>query len=137
VGEHAQRTQQLGERHHLFWRGGEIEKTGFFSMVLAIAAMTAQATHGAEITVRTDAPVVTIDGDILPNENDVFASKVSALSGTYVVALQSRGGNPIAAMEIGKFIRMRGWMTYVASGCHSACALIWLAGVKMATPGPP
>jgi hypothetical protein len=46
--------------------------------------------------------------------------------------LQSRGGNPIAAMEIGKFVRMRGWKTYVPGSCLSACALIWLAGASRA-----
>jgi hypothetical protein len=101
-----------------------------FLTTIAAAGLEIPAAHAADINVLPDTPAVLIDGDILPADNDVFTSKVSALSGQYVVVLRSRGGNPIAAMEIGKFIRMHGWKTYVPSGCLSACALIWLAGVS-------
>jgi hypothetical protein len=103
-----------------------------FSAVMVSLALAPPVAFGAEITVLPDSPVVVIQGDILPNDSDAFTSKESALSGQYVVALQSRGGNPIAAMEIGKFIRMRGWKTYVPAGCLSSCALIWLAGASRA-----
>jgi hypothetical protein len=103
-----------------------------FSAAMAAATLAASTAHGADIAVSSNMPAVTIEGDILPNDNDVFLSKVAALSGSYVVVLHSRGGNPLAAIEIGKFIRMHGWKTYVPVGCHSACALIWLAGVSRA-----
>lgn len=47
-----------------------------------------------------------------------------------VVALQSDGGSIIAAIEIGKAIRLKQYSTLVPSDlyCASACALIWLAG---------
>jgi hypothetical protein len=101
-----------------------------FLTTIAAAGLAISAAHAADINVLPDTSAVLIDGDILPEDNDVFTSKVSALSGQYVVVLHSRGGNPIAAMEIGKFIRMHGWKTYVPSGCFSACALVWLAGVS-------
>lgn len=49
------------------------------------------------------------------------------------VALDSPGGNVMEALSIGSEIRLRGFTTFVAGGemqCYSACALIWVAGVR-------
>lgn len=49
------------------------------------------------------------------------------------VALDSPGGNVMEALSIGSEIRLRGFTTFVAGGemqCYSACALIWIAGVR-------
>jgi tol-pal system protein YbgF len=74
---------------------------------------------------------VVIAGDISPADDREFARVVGSLKDP-VIFLSSRGGSVVAAINIGKFIRMRGWSTVVAEDqlCASACGLIWLGGVN-------
>jgi hypothetical protein len=128
-------TAHLREKHcdehgQLLLRGADMRPIMFG--ILAAAVMATPVARGADIRVLPDARAVTIEGEIQPNDFEIFKEKTSRLNGQHIVGLQSYGGNIIAALQIGEFIRMRGWQTFVPKECHSACALIWLAGVKRA-----
>jgi hypothetical protein len=47
-----------------------------------------------------------------------------------LVSLNSEGGNLVASLQIGRFIKTYGYNTMVTTGsvCVSGCAMIWLAG---------
>jgi hypothetical protein len=76
-------------------------------------------------------PVVAVIGSIIPADGQTFASKVLGLSDA-IVALSSKGGNLLAAVQIGEIIRARNFVTVVPDKaiCASSCALIWLGGAK-------
>jgi hypothetical protein len=73
--------------------------------------------------------IVTIFGPINFGDDQKFASLITPLQKALVV-LDSPGGSTIAAIEIGKAIRLKELATTVPDKalCASACALIWLAG---------
>jgi hypothetical protein len=70
-----------------------------------------------------------IDGVIDLGDESEFASAVSDINSA-LIFLQSPGGSPLAAIEMGKLIRLRRFSTIVPKDalCASACALIWLGG---------
>ncbi len=72
---------------------------------------------------------LSIEGEIGANDFEVFKLKATSLVGRVVVFPRGPGGNLIAALQIGEFIRLKGWGTFVYGECESACAAIWLAGV--------
>ena len=76
-------------------------------------------------------PAVVVSGDITANADEVFKAAAGQLQAP-LVFLSSAGGNVAAALEIGRFIRMRALETVVAEqqSCFSACALIWLGGAQ-------
>jgi hypothetical protein len=76
-------------------------------------------------------PIVSVIGEIKPNDGDRFATLVIAMP-TAIVALASPGGNVLAAIKIGKIVRNSRFTTVVPEKmtCASACALVWLAGVR-------
>ena len=96
---------------------------------MAAAPMATAASIRAQDLGRSNAVVIT--GDIDPTDDREFARVVGSLKDP-LIFLGSRGGSVIAAINIGKFIRMRGWSTVVAEDqmCASACGLIWLGGVN-------
>jgi ATP-dependent protease ClpP protease subunit len=108
-------------------------KRAFLAVLLASTAVPAYA---ANIVVRPleKGDLISIDGQIGPNDFDVFKAKASPVSGRSVVFLNSPGGNLVAALQIGEFIRLKGWATIVPSECYSSCALIWLAGTERMMP---
>jgi hypothetical protein len=72
---------------------------------------------------------ISIDGQIFLDDFRAFKLAASRLTARKVaVVLSGPGGNLIAAMRIGEFVRLKGWGTFVATECDSACAAIWLAG---------
>lgn len=77
---------------------------------------------------------IVVSGDIEPNDDDRFFQLAGPLQDDQgiIVTLSSRGGNVLAAMNMGRFIRMHAWTTVVAEHeiCASACGLIWLGGVN-------
>ncbi len=77
---------------------------------------------------------ITIEGHIDINDDDKFNTIILALptSTKKLVKLNSLGGIGIAGLIIGGAVRNYQLNTYVASGdtCTSACADIWLGGVK-------
>ena len=76
-------------------------------------------------------PAVVVSGEIAPNADEVFKAAAGQLQAP-LIFLSSPGGSVAAALEIGRFIRMRALDTVVAEqqSCFSACALIWLGGAK-------
>jgi hypothetical protein len=101
-------------------------------MLAVLLATTALPAYAANIEVHSiqGGRIITIDGEIDPNDFDVFKVKASPIGGKPAVFLGGPGGNVLAALQIGEFIRMKGWTTTVLNECDSACALIWLAGVQ-------
>lgn len=76
-----------------------------------------------------DYAFISISGQFLPGDEKVFANIALQVS-KGAVALSSPGGNVIAAIEIGKAIRIKEFSTLVGQNveCASACGLVWLAG---------
>jgi len=73
---------------------------------------------------------IEITGEI--SEQD--ASKIAGMSErlvrkTFTVLLNSKGGDVLAAMKIGRIIRAYDGWTWNDSICYSSCALIFIAGV--------
>lgn len=71
-----------------------------------------------------------VRGTITKDENEDFVRAASALLKPLIV-LSGPGGNLLAGIRIGEFVRAHGWDTAVPDGeaCMSACALAWLGGV--------
>jgi len=103
-------------------------KHAFLTALLTSSAIPAYA---ADITVQPLADrqtVIHIDGRIERDNFEAFKWKANPLTGMVAVHLRSPGGNLIAALQIGEYIRLKGWATAVLSECDSACAALWLAG---------
>ncbi len=73
--------------------------------------------------------LILIQGEIKSGDDEKFR-KIAAQYSEATVLLDSEGGAIGPAMDIGRTIRLRGYMTAVTSNqrCASACALIWIAG---------
>lgn len=104
---------------------------GFLCGVLLASASTSYA---ADIK-RIDAPgglvFVDVRGDIVTGDAAKFSEVVGSAPRVSVL-LRSDGGVLAEALKIGAAIRMRNFSTMVpaGSGCHSACALIWVSGAR-------
>jgi hypothetical protein len=89
------------------------------------------AAPAAEITVIPDGEtsLITIEGRVADGDELVF-KRIAAKHKYATVLLYSEGGSTLAAIEIGRAIRLRGFATAVVNGfdCTSSCGLIWLAG---------
>jgi len=74
---------------------------------------------------------VAISGEITEADVEKFR-RIAVKHDHAVVFLASSGGQTLAALEIGRLIRIKEYDTYVSNGaaCNSACALIWIAGNK-------
>jgi hypothetical protein len=115
--------QQLGQNHI---SGGTMKRLA--TVLLVSTAWPAYAADIAVSPLGADAQMVSIYGQIQPNDYDVFKAKAGQVSGKVSVALHGPGGNLIAALQIGEYVRLKGWGTFVLDECYSACASIWLAG---------
>jgi hypothetical protein len=73
--------------------------------------------------------LVAVEGDLEVGDHGKFRTQVGRLTKA-VVVLNSRGGNLLAGIEIGKTIRLKSFATAVLDGlqCASACAFAWLGG---------
>lgn len=105
----------------------------FIAMVCLVTVGARMAT-AASIYVQefgSSHAAVVLSGDIDPIDDREFTRVAGSLDDP-LVFLSSRGGSVVAAINIGKFIRMRGWSTAVAEHqlCASACGLIWLGGLN-------
>lgn len=100
-------------------------------VILGLAAACPAA--AAEFTKRPPQngkpDVIAVVGDLELGDEDKFAD-VARSGSDAMVLFQSRGGNLIAAIEIGRTIRRKGFSTVVPDKmqCASACALAWLGG---------
>jgi len=100
-------------------------------VVLISAASSNAATILVSYPKGDEVALVTVEGEIVPNDEKEFQQKVSTVPKA-VVAFQSSGGNVVAALRIGKLIRLRNFTTVVPDDmrCASACALAWLGGTN-------
>jgi hypothetical protein len=105
-------------------------------MMLTTVAALAVATpaSAAKITVTkcgANCHTVLLDGDIIPGDADRFKEAIYKNSAfRAVVVLNSAGGSLLDGLDIGEFVKEKGFATFVRSGdkCASACAYIWVAG---------
>ncbi len=97
-------------------------------LLSALLLITALPAYAAEIAIGGNS--VTLSGLIGPDDADAFKDRAKLFPGNATAVLNSPGGNLLAAFAIGEYIRLRGWSTYVSDECDSACALIWLGGVR-------
>jgi ATP-dependent protease ClpP protease subunit len=106
-------------------------------LIAGVAALSVElsAAKAADISVDSPGigkpPVVTIIGEIKPDDSKRFASLVAGLPSA-IVGLASPGGNMLASVQIGEIIREKRFTTVVPHEaiCASGCALVWLAGVR-------
>jgi hypothetical protein len=103
--------------------GATLLKRGILAILLLTTALPSYAAE--IITGRT---TITLSGLIGPDDAETFKVKAGLFPGKATAILNSPGGNLLAALAVGEFIRLRGWSTYVSDECDSACALIWLGG---------
>lgn len=104
----------------------------FFYITLSISLFSSVA-YAAEIKIVPgrggDPDSIYIDGEIL-NDDDLNFINIADTSPDARVVLNSPGGDVIPALEIGRYIYTKKFMTFVKNGdCASACGLIWLAGI--------
>jgi hypothetical protein len=74
---------------------------------------------------------ITLTGRIDYGQDERFLYEIGEMRGGLII-LDGPGGSLDAAMSIGAATRFHGFATYVPPGksCASACAYIWLAGVR-------
>lgn len=103
---------------------------------LGVAAWLAAATQSIQAAEIDHEPgksgeiaVILITGEIKSGDEQKFR-ELSVRYPEAIVGLDSDGGAIVPALEIGRMIRLRGYITAVLDDavCTSACALIWLAG---------
>jgi hypothetical protein len=73
--------------------------------------------------------LVAVEGDLEVGDHVQFRAQVGRLTKA-VVVFNSRGGNLLAGIEIGKTVRLKSFATAVLDGrrCASSCAFAWLGG---------
>lgn len=102
--------------------------------VLAVAyGSTAHAATISHEKLNATTELIWIYGEISSGDLERFR-QISLKYPKAIVALNSDGGLIQPAIEIGKIIKIMGYLTAVDddSVCASACALIWMAGSKKA-----
>jgi hypothetical protein len=103
--------------------------------IVAALGICVNSANAATITLSSsasgDATLVLVEGVFSVDDFEQFRKKVSTISKA-VVAFQSDGGSVVAGIGIGRFIRLRKFVTVVGDGmrCASACALAWLGGSR-------
>lgn len=83
-----------------------------------------------ELTGSDGVKLITVTGELRIGDEKQFTD-IALRTTRAVVAFNSPGGAVAAAIQIGKAIRLEGFVTVVLPGgaCTSACALAWLGGV--------
>ncbi|PZR93568.1 MAG: hypothetical protein DI537_10665 [Stutzerimonas stutzeri] len=99
--------------------------------LLLFAAASARA---AEITVVRNpspngVPFIFIRGELTQGDALEFETKAEGIKRALVV-LSSPGGAVAEGLAIGAAVRTQGLATMVVDECASACALVWLSGVR-------
>lgn len=104
-------------------------------LVLSLSFAWVTQAAAAEITIeRANMPssaLIAIDGTLVPEDIDQFRTKVADIKNANVL-FRGEGGSVLAAIRIGRYIRLKNWSTYVPADttCASACALAWLGGTR-------
>jgi len=102
-------------------------KQSFLAALLVGMALPSCAC-AADISVQGNK--IILAGTIEAGDFEKFYAKAQPYDQAMTVHLHSAGGFILPAMKIGSMIRQKGWTTSVERVCHSACAFIWLSGVK-------
>jgi len=100
-------------------------KRAILAVLLASTALPSQAAN-----IDVNGNVISISGNIHPNDLLLFEVETDGLDKPMVISLDSNGGSFMPAIKIGELTRKNGWSTHVEGRCISACAIIWLAGSK-------
>jgi hypothetical protein len=97
--------------------------------LLACLPSQASAASFERVKLSGDNIAIVISGEIVAGDDRKFAN-IAISTSKAIVLLDSPGGVLTPALEIGRAIRLKGFMTYVPEdfSCASSCALIWLAG---------
>jgi hypothetical protein len=106
-------------------------------LLLASAVLLPVAANAADIKLeerpggRTN---IYVSGKIEPDDLAKFRTVLESATKNSVgvdIALDSGGGNTAAGLEMAKLIKANPAIrTVVQSECHSACAIMWLAGAR-------
>lgn len=103
--------------------------------LLVIMAVGPCLTQSASFEISTDNvgdyqyDVISVTGDIKKGDLDKFLALAFKSKRDVLVSLDSKGGDLVTALDIGRLIYARGYSTSITNyDCISACALIWLAG---------
>jgi hypothetical protein len=104
-------------------------------VALCVTFLCGVPTRAADIiTTKADdgSNVICISGKIDKDDSDKFKRIVSVVTGQTVVFLDSNGGSAMDGLDIGEYIRYKGYSTAVGddTDCASSCGLIWLAGKR-------
>lgn len=93
----------------------------------AVSAAEIERVLGPEVGQTT----ILVRGPIEEGDDDQFF-EVAELSPSAIVYLESPGGSVPAGISIASEIALRGYTTLVLDGpgCHSICAVMWVAGVR-------
>ena len=96
----------------------------------AVVAVAPVARHFLTGTIDGRDTIV-VNGQINTGDDQAFIRLASGLDHA-LIFLNGPGGNMITALNIGRYVRTRGWDTAVAEKqlCMSACAVLWLAGTN-------
>ena len=101
-------------------------------MIVLSALPSGAATIDIQTTNIDGQPVsfLTVEGDLEAGDEIRFADLAIRLSAGAVL-FNSRGGDVNAGIEIGRAIRLKGFVTMAVEpyACASACALAWLGGM--------
>src|SRR5262245_6481728 len=104
-------------------------------LILALWFACATQALAAEISIErsnlSSAALVAIDGTLVPEDVDQLHEMAADIKNGTVV-FRGEGGSVLAAIRIGKYIRLKNWISLVPAEttCSSACALAWLGGTR-------
>ena len=105
-------------------------------MSLAWTTQAAAAEISIEPNGTPSSALIGIDGTLVPEDIDQFRTKVAGIKNATVL-FRGDGGSVLAAIRLGRYIRLKNWSTHVPADttCASACALAWLGGTRrLASP---
>lgn len=103
--------------------------------LIATALIPSNFARAADIKIsksKDGDPFIIITGDIVSGDVEKFRLTILQNDKADVVFLSSNGGSTLAAINIGKMIRLKEMSTAVLHNnpCVSACGLIWLGGTS-------
>lgn len=101
---------------------------------VCLVLFAAAGAWGAEINVVRSpdpkgVPFIFLRGELVQGDALEFEKKIHGIKRALVV-LSSPGGSVTEGLAIGAAVRTQGLATMVADECASACAFIWLSGVR-------
>lgn len=101
--------------------------------LLAAGALVSAGAGAAEYSYRTnerDEVVMRLSGRITSIDGAVFLAEVRKHE-PRIIELEGPGGDMLSAVRIGVIIHERYLRTHAVGTCLSACAYIWISGLKM------